>query len=529
MIGADRDNMLQAVMALSREVLGRQDVGPDDDFFGLGGDSLSLADLLVRLEALTGRRFEPSLIYESGSVRALAARLSDAGVVCRSPNGNGTHQEPERSLDTEWPMPPQYREFMDRELWAPEEENCRIVSRLSDTADWPLIRRAMGEAAQWQEALRLSVKVRGAEARLCLCESADETVEFLEVTLARRPSHDPIQLFAEFEELMGRMDPLRDRLVRVGLLTVGRERWLLLKLSHLIVDHGSVPTLLEQMEQTYLGQMQGREAMGATRIPEFLSASVAAEGAARDYWRQRLSDRSRDFFGGIENRQGERIDVPMTTLIAEEPCSAKALQDLCEMSAVPELPVLFTLYTLALAPFCHRPHVAISSTVSGRSRVLHSGVIGYMSANLLYPFDLSLERPLVELLRENAATLSGGRQNMFAARGELNRMAGRTDFLNFTVTPRPQLADPFRSRLFLDHVVLETPTVGIAYDLTTRATLLPEHVRMRYNFCASRVPRSVVTRVAANFSALMRKAQKLSRKDLESGSAAEYLRNAVGE
>jgi thioesterase domain-containing protein/acyl carrier protein len=65
------DSLLQ----LWRDVLGVDDVGLDDDFFGLGGSSLQALELFVRLERLLGRTVPLSTLFRAGSVRALLAEL----------------------------------------------------------------------------------------------------------------------------------------------------------------------------------------------------------------------------------------------------------------------------------------------------------------------------------------------------------------------------------------------------------------------------------------------------------------------
>ncbi|HSJ63107.1 MAG TPA: condensation domain-containing protein, partial [Gemmatimonadaceae bacterium] len=65
------DTLLQ----LWREVLGVENVGLDDDFFGLGGSSLQALELFVRLERMLGRTVPLSTLFRAGSVRALLAEL----------------------------------------------------------------------------------------------------------------------------------------------------------------------------------------------------------------------------------------------------------------------------------------------------------------------------------------------------------------------------------------------------------------------------------------------------------------------
>ncbi len=60
-------------------VLERPAVGPEDDFFELGGDSLTAVALMQRLDVVLGNRLAPSVLFEAPSPRALAARFAGYG------------------------------------------------------------------------------------------------------------------------------------------------------------------------------------------------------------------------------------------------------------------------------------------------------------------------------------------------------------------------------------------------------------------------------------------------------------------
>jgi amino acid adenylation domain-containing protein len=61
------------IAALFARTLGMCEVGPEDDFFDLGGDSLLGMILLMEIEKELGIAPPPSLLFESGTVRSLAS------------------------------------------------------------------------------------------------------------------------------------------------------------------------------------------------------------------------------------------------------------------------------------------------------------------------------------------------------------------------------------------------------------------------------------------------------------------------
>jgi amino acid adenylation domain-containing protein len=62
-----------------KTLLQRDDFGPDDDFFDLGGDSLRALELLLCLEHEFGRTFAPAVLLEAPTIRLLAPRVQDGG------------------------------------------------------------------------------------------------------------------------------------------------------------------------------------------------------------------------------------------------------------------------------------------------------------------------------------------------------------------------------------------------------------------------------------------------------------------
>jgi acyl carrier protein len=70
----------ETVLTLWREVLGIQDVGPDDDFFELGGDSLVATQLVARLREELGIAVPLLALFENPTPAELALELEQASV-----------------------------------------------------------------------------------------------------------------------------------------------------------------------------------------------------------------------------------------------------------------------------------------------------------------------------------------------------------------------------------------------------------------------------------------------------------------
>ncbi|SHF86169.1 phosphopantetheine-binding protein [Streptoalloteichus hindustanus] len=67
--------LLDEVTAIWCEVLGREHVGPHEDFLELGGDSVAAIQIISRAEELTGAELSIQLLMENRTVAAMAGEL----------------------------------------------------------------------------------------------------------------------------------------------------------------------------------------------------------------------------------------------------------------------------------------------------------------------------------------------------------------------------------------------------------------------------------------------------------------------
>ena len=71
---------LDEIVGFFRDVLDRNDVGPDDDFFDAGGESLLALELFMRIEQRFGIRPRVSVLFEARTPRELTAALGFGGL-----------------------------------------------------------------------------------------------------------------------------------------------------------------------------------------------------------------------------------------------------------------------------------------------------------------------------------------------------------------------------------------------------------------------------------------------------------------
>jgi acyl carrier protein len=69
------EDVLGTVARIWADVLGVEDVGPHDDFFGSGGTSLVAAQLVLRIRQAVGVRLSMRALFDAPTVATMAARI----------------------------------------------------------------------------------------------------------------------------------------------------------------------------------------------------------------------------------------------------------------------------------------------------------------------------------------------------------------------------------------------------------------------------------------------------------------------
>jgi thioesterase domain-containing protein/acyl carrier protein len=83
------------LLAIWQALLGRNDIGVEDDFFELGGDSLLAANMILEVETIARRKIPLSILTGIWTIRQLAARIIDTSetseeVLTCAKEGSGT-------------------------------------------------------------------------------------------------------------------------------------------------------------------------------------------------------------------------------------------------------------------------------------------------------------------------------------------------------------------------------------------------------------------------------------------------------
>ncbi|HEY0844906.1 MAG TPA: amino acid adenylation domain-containing protein [Noviherbaspirillum sp.] len=420
---APRNPDEQRLAALWSELLGRERVGRDDNFFDFGGRSLAANRLALRASRALGVPVELRDIYAAPTPASLAARVRGRAMAT---------EEAIVALPDDRPAP---LSPMQRRLWVidqlgesgPAYHICGLT-RLSGELDVQVLRAAFDDVVARHAVLRT---------RFIL-----DSGEPFQVTDAPAPLHwihifgaQGASLQAQLEEIANRPFHLdTDWPVRVALVQEhqdGRRVWyLLVVLHHIAADGWSMPILESELARAYTARTLG-SAPDWTPLPAQYR-DVAAwldhrlnAGACdtdRDYWMQRLhgplplldlpSDRPRPAVRRFHGRTCEhRLDDD----------TVRALHHCAREQGVTPFTVLLAGLQALLYRLSGQDDLIIGVPVAGRQHPASEGLIGFFVNTL--PI-----RERIDGDKGFAARLAGAseamRQGMFHQHYPFDRLVG---------------------------------------------------------------------------------------------------------
>jgi amino acid adenylation domain-containing protein len=288
-----------ALGKLFGELLGFSGIGRDDDFFSLGGDSLSGLRLLRRIEAHFGATLTLAALFQDRTVARLSQRIGDTA---RAPAAVGRTLR--RLSDRSAPMPlspaQQRLWFLAQYIEDPDVYNIPYAIAISGELEADAMQAAFDDVVNRHETLRTVFReidgqphqiVRGGQSIPLTLDDLSSNVAD-ERDRERRLDH---VLSAAARE---GFDLTEGPLLRAQLVRLGSERWVLHVVTHHIVSDGwSVGVLVDDLLLAYAARRDAR-APSFSSLPiqyadyavwkqEQLRGGLADEQVA--WWRDRLA------------------------------------------------------------------------------------------------------------------------------------------------------------------------------------------------------------------------------------------------
>ncbi|TRO67713.1 non-ribosomal peptide synthetase [Streptomyces sp. IB201691-2A2] len=306
-----RDAREEVLCAAYAEVLGLRSATIDDDFFALGGDSITAIQLLIHARR-AGLRLSSRDVFRHRTVAALA----EAADVRTDPSADGRDTETEtplvRPTDSELaalqgefpvvvrellPLSPLQEGFYFHSVVDGTDRDAYVVQQaleLSGPVDSETLRRAAQRVLDRHAPLRACFRAL-ADGRPVQIIAEGLELPWREVDLSAgdtQVADDRLTLVADAvaaEERARRFDLARPPLVRCALIRLGEDRSrLLLTFHHIVADGWSLPVLHRELMACY-GETPAALPEVAPYRSYLRGLAAADRDAARETWRGALA------------------------------------------------------------------------------------------------------------------------------------------------------------------------------------------------------------------------------------------------
>ncbi|WP_153815523.1 non-ribosomal peptide synthase/polyketide synthase [Streptomyces sp. SUK 48] len=409
--GAGRPPRTEAEHALAAiwcEVLGVPEVGADDNYFMLGGDSI-LGIQIVSAARRAGLALNPRHLFTHQTLAELAAAAEKVPDHVTS----GAEQGP---VTGEAPLTPVQHWLLDTLTGDPAHFSQTVAFELAADPDESVLRDALAAVLEHHDALRHRFEAAGDGRWRQYGTAPGETAPHLEVHRDAEPREVAAALGAGFDLAHGPL--LRAALCRTG--GAGRPV-LLLAAHHLVVDAVSWRLILEDLESAYRALREGER------------PGLGAKSTSFQAWARRLAEHTEAGGFDAELAHWQGVDA-MTALPAdhtggantvavEESLTAgldaeetrRLLQDVPDAYRTRVNDVLLTALGRVLARWTGRDRVAVTLEGHGREELFADTDLARTTGwfTTVYPVALDVPRDagtgaVLKSVKENLRAVPNG-------------------------------------------------------------------------------------------------------------------------
>jgi acyl carrier protein/NRPS condensation-like uncharacterized protein len=380
----------EVLQGLWGDVLGRNQVGSQDDFFASGGHSLLATQLIGRVRKALGVEVPLRAVFEASTVAALARYIE---AMLR--DGEGVSMPPLIAGERPKKIP---LSFAQRRLWFLEQLHPGSTTyldsgllRFRGPLNAMALERSIREIEMRHESLRTTFALEDDQPVQIIHPSGSYTqvvIDLEHLVLERR--EEEARLLAE-QDAQQPCDLVKGPLFRSYLLRLAPQEHLLILTLHHIITDGWSSTLLEHeitvLYQAYLAEQPSPLAPLPIQYADYAiwqQQWLQSEALQKHivYWQQQLegaaslelpTDAARS---AIQSKHGARYAFTLS------PELSAALVSLSRHEGVTLFMVLLTAYQILLYRLSGQTDIVVGTDVANRTHVETEGLIGFF-VNLL--------------------------------------------------------------------------------------------------------------------------------------------------
>ncbi|MDB4867900.1 MAG: lchAA, partial [Cohnella sp.] len=386
---APRNEKEELLSDLWQDVLGAGQVGINDNFFSLGGDSIKAIQLAARLN-IHGWKLEMKHLFQHPTIEQVSLYLQ------KITEG----QADQAPVEGEVPLTPIQRWFFERRFTDSHHWNQAVMLYAPTGFKTEVVRRTLNQLARHHDALRMGYTIQDGNV-VQFNRGPEESIPHLEVIRPDVPIGEVEQaILLETERFQASIDLTRGPLLKAALFQTDQGDHLLLVIHHLVVDGVSWRILLEDFAASYLQAANGGEMRlqgkshsyrkWATELQDYADSRTLLKEI--DYWRKleqvRVMPIPKDHETGDHRMRNTRTVEFWLTASETERLTTRVHQAYhTEMNDI-----LLTALGLAMREWCGDHKILVNLEGHGREEIIEgmnlSRTVGWFTTQ--YPVVLEL-------------------------------------------------------------------------------------------------------------------------------------------
>ena len=282
------------------DILKRERIGTNQNFFAMGGHSLLATQVISRVRQVFNLELPLRVLFEAQTVAGFAERIDQAKQAA-----NFASAPPFRRTSREEPLPLSYAQqrlwFLDQLEPGSAAYNISMKLRLSGELNREAMAQALNEMVRRHEVLRTRFVVQDGNPVQEIAEEFHVKVEEKEIAAGTAEEREEETRRLVREEVGRAFDLGRGPLLRVKLLRVEeQEHVLVVTMHHIVSDGWSMGIAVREFAQLYAGYVRGEKAeLAEMEVQygdyavwqrEWLQGEVLEEQIG--YWKKQLGERS---------------------------------------------------------------------------------------------------------------------------------------------------------------------------------------------------------------------------------------------
>jgi amino acid adenylation domain-containing protein/FkbM family methyltransferase len=403
-----RTEIEELMAGIWKEVLGKEEIGMEEDFFELGGHSLLATQLMSRVRKIFKVEMALRRLFEEPTVRRLS------GVVERELRRGAVRELP--PIERGKPEATRPLSYAQGRLWFLEQldpgnsvYNCPSVTRIHGKLSEILLESIFQEIVRRHEALRSKIVMVDGDGASIICPSAEVRVGLVDLRgMEWRRLERAIKRLAS-EEARRPFDLAEAPLLRVKLLKLEEEdHIILLTMHHIVSDAWSMRLFDREIRQLYVAYREGLPSPldelsvhygdYAAWQREWLSRDVVEEQLG--YWKKHLEGAQPVLALPTDRPRPAVMRYPGASHHFRLPASLSArIRALGRTEGATLFMTLMSVFQLLLHRHTGEHDIIVGTPISGRNQFEIEPLIGFFVNTLVIRTKLSGGVNFRELLR----------------------------------------------------------------------------------------------------------------------------------